>query len=275
MENRQKKWLSIYLFHHGDANQLLKQRIYAFIEQWRAPWFFIRYWDGGDHIRLRLKAEKNQHDSIVKSFNSEKSAIKSIQIAVYEPEIDRYGNLKTMPWAERYFECSSVYILNWIVNKQANQSLIAEAMKLHLTLLFATGWDKDTLISICRFFLECWLPKLFNQTEPEEQQRLFWINQFEKVFKIPKAQILNAAQQFWQALNAGAIDDHLNIFLSESISIIKLYQSTDLEKDKLFEITSSFMHMNHNRLGISNQEEAYIMYCVIACLKFIHEKSIP
>jgi thiopeptide-type bacteriocin biosynthesis protein len=274
MENQQDKWLSLYLFHHGDANQILKQLVHPFIQQWCVPWFFIRYWDGGDHIRLRLKAAENRHHLIVKSLNAEKSAIKSIQIADYEPEIDRYGNLKTMPWAERYFQCSSAYILNWIVNKQANQSLIAQAIKLHLILLFATRWDKEELISVCNSFLEGWLPKLFNQKEPKERQRLFWLNQFETVIKTSKPQMLKAADCFWQELNAGKVNDELNTYLSETINIIKLYKSAGFEADKLFQVISSFMHMNNNRLGISNDEEAYIIYAIIACLQYIHEKPI-
>ncbi|MCX2491973.1 thiopeptide-type bacteriocin biosynthesis protein [Pedobacter sp. PF22-3] len=274
MESGQDKWLSLYLFHHGDADQLLKQLIYPFIKQWRTPWFFIRYWEGGDHIRLRLKAVKKHHQLIAKSLSAETSVIKLIQMAEYEPEIDRYGNLKSILWAERYFECSSAYILNWIANKQANQSPMAQAIKLHLTLLFSTGWDKQALISLCNSFLEGWLPKLFNQTKQKEQQRLFWLNQFETVFLTSKIKVLKAAEHFWQALDARNVDGELNTYLSETITIIKLYKSAGFEEDKLFQIISSFIHMNNNRLGISNDEEAYIMYCIMACLQFIHKKPI-
>ncbi|WP_406826769.1 thiopeptide-type bacteriocin biosynthesis protein [Pedobacter sp. KACC 23697] len=275
MQNQQDKWLSVYLFHHGDANAVLKQLVQPFIQQWHASWFFIRYGEGGDHIRLRLKAAENQHHLIVQSISLEKSIISSVQVAQYEPEVERYGNLKSMPWAEHYFECSSVYILNWIANKQANQSPIAQAIKLHLLLLFATGWHKEELISVCNFFLEGWLPKLFNQTEPGERQRLFWLDQFETVIKTSKPQILKAADYFWQELKAGKVDDELNTYLSETIHIIRLYKSAGFEEDKLFQVISSFIHMNNNRLGISNDEEAYIIYAIIACLQFIHEKPTP
>lgn len=274
MENQQDKWLSVYLFHQGDADQLLTLLVHPFIQQWHAPWFFIRYWEGGDHIRLRLKVAENQHDLIVKSLSLEKSIIKSIQMAEYVPEIERYGNTESMAWAERYFECSSVHILNWIIKKGTNQSITTQAIKLHLTLLFASRWDKEALISVCNFFLEGWLPKLFNQTEPKERQRLFWLNQFETIFKTSKPQMVQAANQFWQGLNARDIDDDLDAYLSETINVMQLYKYAGFEKDKLYQVMSSFMHMNNNRLGISNHEEAYIMYCIIACLQFIHEKSI-
>lgn len=273
MENHQDKWLSVYIFHQGDANELLKQLVHPFIQQWNASWFFIRYWEGGDHIRLRLKAAVSQHDLIVTSLCIEKAMIKSVQIAKYEPEIDRYGSIESMAWAERYFESSSTYILNWIVKKDANRSLTAQAIKLHLALLFASGMDKEALISVCNFFLEGWLPKLFNQTEPKDRQRLFWLNQFETVFKISKPQLIKAADQFWQGLNAREVDDDLDAYLSETITVMNLYKCAVFEEYKLYQVISSFMHMNNNRLGVSNHEEAYIMYCIIACLQFIHEKS--
>jgi thiopeptide-type bacteriocin biosynthesis protein len=273
MGNQHDKWLSVYIFHQGDANELLKQLVHPFIQQWNAPWFFIRYWEGGDHIRLRLKAAVSQYDLIVKSLCREKAMIRSVQIAKYEPEIDRYGNIESMAWAERYFESSSAYILNWIAKKDANQSLTAQAIKLHLALLFASGMDKEALISVCNFFLEGWLPKLFNQTEPKDRQRLFWLNQFEAVFKISKPQLIKAADQFWQGLNAREVDDDLDAYLSETISIMNLYKCAVLEEYRLCQVISSFMHMNNNRLGVSNHEEAYMMYCIIACLQFIHENS--
>jgi len=274
MEIPEKKWLSVYIFYNGEADQLLKQLVHPFIRQRVYRWFFIRYWEGGDHIRLRLKAAVDQHDSIVKKFSLQKTLIKSVQIAAYEPEIERYGNIQSMAWAEHYFECSSVYILNWITKKEVNQSVLIQAIKLHLTLLFASKYDDKILIDICNFFLEGWLPKLFNQTDPKETQRLFWLNQFETVFETSKHQIIKAADQFWQRLNAREIDHDLDAYLSETISVMNLYKSAVFEEDKLFQIISSFMHMNNNRLGISNYEEAYIMYCIIACLQFIHENSV-
>lgn len=274
MENPEKKWLSVYIFYNGEADQLLKQAIHPFIRQWTAPWFFIRYWEGGDHIRLRLKAAVSQHGLIVKSLSLKNEMIKSVQIAEYEPEINRYGNIQSMAWAERYFECSSNYVLNWIVKREKNQSAAIQAIKLHLALLHTLKWEKKALIALCSFFLEGWLPKLYNQIDPKKEQRIFWLKQFEKVFAAKKNQIAQAVNQFWQELNAGIADDNLTEYLSKTAEVIFLYQNAHFDKDRLFQIISSFMHMNNNRLGISNYEEAYLMYSIIECLQFIQENSI-
>ncbi|WP_316826877.1 thiopeptide-type bacteriocin biosynthesis protein [Pedobacter miscanthi] len=274
MEKQEDKWLSVYIFYQENANQLLKQLIHPFILRWHAPWFFIRYWEGGDHIRLRLKAAKLEHDSIIKALNLENTAIKSFRIAQYEPETDRYGNAESITWAEKYFECSSNYILNWIVKKEAKQSVAIQAIKLHLALLHTLKWDQDELIAICNFFLEGWLPKLYNSIDPKEEQRLFWLNQFEKVFAPVKNQTVRAVRQFWYGLNNGIAEDNFIDYISKTTEVVKMYQNAGFEINTMFQVISSFMHMNNNRLGISNYEEAYIMYCIMECLQFINENLI-
>ncbi|WP_293313907.1 thiopeptide-type bacteriocin biosynthesis protein [Pedobacter sp. UBA5917] len=274
MKKQEEKWLSLYIFYDENADRLLKQVIHPFIQQWYGPWFFIRYWEGGDHIRLRLKAAEIEHDEIVKALNLENTSIKSIQVAQYEPEIDRYGNYKSITWAEEYFECSANYVLNWIAKKEASQLPAIQAIKLHLTLLHTLKWDKETLIAVCNFFLEGWLPKLYNQTDPKEEQRTFWLSQFEKVFAPVKNQTIQATNQFWQELNGVVVNHDLLDYLSKTTEVMNRYQNSDFEKDRLFQIISSFMHMNNNRLGISNYEEAYIMHVMIACLQFIHKNKI-
>ncbi|MBB6237875.1 thiopeptide-type bacteriocin biosynthesis protein [Pedobacter sp. AK013] len=274
MKKQEKKWFSLYIFYHENADRLLKELIYPFIRQWHRPWFFIRYWEGGNHIRLRLKAAEDEHPAIVKALSSDNAGVKTLQTARYEPEIDRYGNYESIAWAEQYFECSSHYILNWIVKREANQSAITQAIKLHLSLLYTLKWDEEALIGVCNFFLDGWLPKLYNSVDAGEEQRIFWLNQFEKVFVPLKNQTIQASNQFWEQLDQDIVDDNLVEYLSKTTKVICSYQKIDFERNKMFQVISSFMHMNNNRLGISNYEEAYIMYVITVCLRFIHENSI-
>ncbi|GGH06110.1 thiopeptide-type bacteriocin biosynthesis protein [Pedobacter zeae] len=274
MNKQEEKWLSLYIFYNENADGLLKELIYPFIRQWHRPWFFIRYWEGGNHIRLRLKAAENEHEAIIKALSLDNAAVTRILTTQYEPEIDRYGNDESITWAEQYFECSSQYILNWLVKREINQSVIAQAIKLHLTLLHTLKWDDEALVELCNFFLAGWLPKLYNPADPKEKQRIFWLNQFEKVFVPVKNQTLQACSQFWQQLNSPVAELNLMEYLLKTTGVISSYQKMDFEKKKMFQVISGFMHMNNNRLGISNDEEAYIMYVIRACLQFIHENSI-
>jgi thiopeptide-type bacteriocin biosynthesis protein len=52
-------WISAHLFHHGDQDQLLTGLVDPLAGElrgraWTDRCFFLRYWDGGPHIRLRV-----------------------------------------------------------------------------------------------------------------------------------------------------------------------------------------------------------------------------
>jgi hypothetical protein len=53
------------------------------------------------------------------------------------------------------------------------------------------------------------------------------------------------------------------------------YNADQYTTQQLTIAITSMMHMTHNRLGIENAEEAYIMYCTQACLSNIisHEHN--
>lgn len=58
-------WVSAYLFYNGSANKFLIECIRPFIikmqqEKDLLKYFFIRYNEGGSHIRLRLLVEKKR-----------------------------------------------------------------------------------------------------------------------------------------------------------------------------------------------------------------------
>lgn len=266
-------WQSIYIFHRGNADEILIRFIYPYIQQWAKPWFFIHYWEGGDHIRLRLKSELHQCYPIINVLSEQYPEILSIKIAKYEPEIDRYGNHDTINWAERYFQCSSAYILEWVANRDERYSTTAQAIKMHLALLYVLKWKYKKLMEVCNMFLEGWLPRLFDRNMPKEEQRIFWLNKFASVFGASKCQLISAAEQYWRKLESGEVGLDMKDYFMITKEVTDLYQSVKFPKEKLHQIFSSFIHMNNNRLGISNYEEAYIMYAIKECLGFIHENS--
>ena len=52
-------WISLHIHRRGGMDHLLMGGVSPLIEHLRregvlARWFFLRYWDGGPHLRLRL-----------------------------------------------------------------------------------------------------------------------------------------------------------------------------------------------------------------------------
>lgn len=280
------KWLALHIFYSGDASKLLTAFIAPLVGKWQCfllpgtPWFFIRYWEEGNHIRLRLNADINHHDEILKAVEVLVSegkdspfSIEKVIRADYNPEISRYGNEVSIAWAEQHFASSSSFILDWFKTKKNTESVFMQAVKLHLMLLLGTKWSSIQLIKVCDFFIQGWLPRLYNPKLAVEEEEIYWLNQFDCVFAKIKEPVCRATNDFWHQLIENNLNNKLKAYLQPNIKTLAQYNTAGFGNDKLCEIVSSFMHMTNNRLGISNQDEAYIVYVVRACLQHIYQPS--
>lgn len=289
------KWFAIYLFYPGDLDLMLNQLVHPFINEFfnteaDGIYFFIRYWKDGNHIRLRMNTDpvrqemlsfelkkragdffRNYPDILVHSDPTSRSAYPGHKVvyASYEPEIKRYGNLQSMPWAETHFFSSSAFILDWISSRKAGASVLIQALSIHLILLRASRWHFPRLIQLCDSFMNGWLPRLYDPAKDPAAEKEIWIKQFESSFSRSKDQVLPAARLFWESLIDGTATDKTSRFLQVNTEVMTNYSSAGFQETKLTEIACSLMHMNNNRLGISNYEEAYGAYCLRQVLDFI------
>lgn len=282
MERPEYKWLALHIFYSGNANELLTVAIKPFIDQWKShlavfsPWFFIRYWEGGSHIRLRLNADLNFHEQIVKSGTIEffnliypTFKIEKVLIVEYVPELTRYGNAESMPWAEKHFAASSAYVLNWLGTKKDEPQITLQAIQLHLLLLFCSQWPLEKLIQVSELFVNGWLPRLYRKELPVADEKTYWLMQFGQTFSKAKVTICLAAKIFHESFFHENLSDELANYKFVNTEMLHQYYQLGFQPDKLMKIISSMMHMTNNRLGISNQEEAYLMYVVGICLRYI------
>ena len=105
-EKSQFKWLSVYIYYEGNLDIVLCKLIKPFLNEVLNKYikhcFFIRYYENGSHIRLRLKGylstldnsvwpilENMANDFFSNSIKQNKSAY--LKIDPYIPEFDRYG----------------------------------------------------------------------------------------------------------------------------------------------------------------------------------------
>jgi thiopeptide-type bacteriocin biosynthesis protein len=54
------KWVSLHVFYSGDADPMMVEAVRPLVARLREDglieaWFFIKYWKGGPHLRLRFK----------------------------------------------------------------------------------------------------------------------------------------------------------------------------------------------------------------------------
>jgi len=179
------RWLSVHLFYYDDPVPLLLECIKPLIAELRAQqvierFFFIRYWQGGPHIRLRLLCTQaalresiqpmlearvttffTHHPSITQieqeTYVRYRVALgrrehaqedqtplypnNSFQYIPYEPEYDRYGGVEAMPVVEGYFMQSSELVLDLLQKRPSHDQLTGQAIA--MMFLGVWLWEND------------------------------------------------------------------------------------------------------------------------------------
>ncbi|MFI9595085.1 thiopeptide-type bacteriocin biosynthesis protein [Nonomuraea sp. NPDC052265] len=140
------RWRALHVFtHHGSevTDRLVGDLIAPLMGELLAEgaitrWFFIRYWEGGPHIRLRMRdaecsavervrgaierwlatapapreLEREAYYQAFSSYEPEGPALGwhehgEIVECAYEPELARYGGARAIGYAEEFFQASS------------------------------------------------------------------------------------------------------------------------------------------------------------------------
>lgn len=232
------KWLSAHLYYTEPFEKLLVEGIRPFVEKLNKEgfieqYFFIRYWERGPHIRLRLKRETetlkpiienhftaffernhSQRDDPewVKELPKEHSWLpnNSIQFIAYEPELDRYGGENAIEIAEQHFMDSSQVILE-IIKKNTDWNYdyaLGKAIQLHLGFAFSVGMSEYEAGFFFDRIFSGWFPRTYSNlnktnTSPNEQLKIRRDikKAFEKSFTLQAPVLIQFVSNFWDALH--------------------------------------------------------------------------
>lgn len=278
------KWTSLHVFYHNvqkfdefilEMSQLLAQfRKDGKIEKW----FFIRYWEGGPHIRIRILNGSEKLIEEIKEtayqFIDKNPSVQSItrdeyykdnkfdgkpvdvntlswyedgQIVEipYEQELQRYGGEAVMELSETIF-CYSSYIVKSIlesVGNDFNKKLIfAEALSWIEVEEFRKIYGKENVNEFLKIYCENWKSFLYH-TENEKQIQYFFRTNIKALYSAVR--ILQDNAEFQSML--GLIKDEIK-------KIADVLQN----KDYMDYIIASHIHMTNNRLGAAPIFEFYI-----------------
>jgi thiopeptide-type bacteriocin biosynthesis protein len=115
------EWLYFEIYCHPQrADQLLSHKINSFLKSHEGQlkkWFFIRYNENGDHLRLRLHLQEPTYAGfLMKAFGEmineeiQFGAVSDVQVKTYTREVERYG-MDLIKHVEEYFAEDSRFIL--------------------------------------------------------------------------------------------------------------------------------------------------------------------
>lgn len=270
----QRNWLSAHLFYSGDLRTLLLDMVLPFLRDTCYRAFFIRYGEGGPHIRLRLLTDEADTGIVLSQLIQAGRAIHglTIQYITYEPEITRYGNQDSIAWAEEQFICSSTYVLTILDSRREwdASSALLEALKMNIAIGSALDVAGLEMIAICRQFIHQWLPRLYDRNKPAAGQEQYYMALLETRFSHYAEFLLPVTAALWEELCEGKADPVLQTFMQSNRQVFEAYKQLGFDERSMRDITGSFMHMGHNRLGISNLDEAYIMFFTLKCLENVY-----
>jgi thiopeptide-type bacteriocin biosynthesis protein len=255
--NPGEEWFYVKLYcHKNTANEFLTAGLTQILNRLKKQkitdeWFFVRYKDPENHLRIRIKS--NQGDLILKEFNQVintdrfKDKFGSVALEPYNRELERY---KFIEHAEAVFQASSNLVLNYLVGK--------EKEKIGLT-------DLQFAAVSCSVLLESMAIDTDHQTHFLDNMASYFLNeggssknlkvQMDKKYRLEKQNIMYA------------FDADLT-YVEKDINALKNTARAYFDKltfagyENMEDYYSSILHMHFNRLFADDQrkKEGVIYY---------------
>lgn len=241
------------------------------------PWFFIRYWQAGPHVRLRIGDLDARSFEVVEESLRRRLADAGMPVgdeppvtaaayragaerlaagergtdrvvrdllpagvyrAAYEPEYDRYGGAALMPRAERLFQVSSELVLGMLPRAATTGKRAAVALRATVSAAAALG-DEGERAAFYAHGLAAWRGWAVSSGFPRERVDLL----------CHQASTAGAA--------GAAVDpgDHGAFFPWFAALGALAGEIRRAGADHPGRVVSSHVHMFHNRLGLNLLEE--------------------
>lgn len=228
------KWVTVCIYYEPPFEKLLSTAVSGFIEGHQHlglfdSFFFVRYWQKGYHIRLRLRSlHPNANTTIVSSLQKhltrhldQHPSIRlkdspllypnnSLRFIQYEPEIARYGGEDCVMLSEKQFMHSSEFVLGLIKSNDTWDYEKAMSFAIISHLSFVKAFDLSASQASIFFSLvsRYWMPRAFDsaahvpETDPAfEKLKEKTINKFQVAFNHQKTQVTKVSKTLWKMLD--------------------------------------------------------------------------
>ncbi|MER7793517.1 lantibiotic dehydratase [Streptomyces sp. NPDC097640] len=139
----------IYLQLHGHRdrqNPLLTRHLPTLLDELGGPrWWFVRYQDPGDHLRVRLTCTPGTLGSAIEKVGEwtrqlrHRGLITHAGVETYCPEIARFGGPAALDAAEEFFAADTAAVLAQLAGQAGNNAPDARAMTAASMVDIATG----------------------------------------------------------------------------------------------------------------------------------------
>lgn len=318
-----REWVSAHIFYHDSLDTLLTGAVRPLMESLRARGsiegsFFIRYWQAGPHVRLRLLPRPGIEAATIRDALDEtvggflrshpsrtrireedylraagplaraepgRAAIEplqpnnSVRYLPYDPEYARYGgSAESMEVAERHFAESSAIALDVIASGGSRERRMGQALAM-MFVCASLACDGD--LGRLRRFVDVgrggWGRRLtlgridrqearFEERFQRQRERLRGlVGRLDAVARPGGVEVTDAPLARW-ADSVRTLRDRLQrlerdaLFAPRELLFTREQASRGGASAGLESVLLLCSHMHNNRLGISLNDEAYLMY---------------
>jgi len=272
-------WMSFHVFCSTDRDALLMQVVRPVVAMLRAEgvadrFFFIRYPEGGEHVRLRLRiaAEIDTVPAVDRAFAllrarcteflrtlvGAPSAWIDVVPAIFELEVERYGGPRFFPCALSFFALSSMealrFVAQWGGEPRARQ--LVEILGRLAGQAIGMAHTVAELRGLADYVVQ-WRPRMASIVARADQ--LFESRGAALTPRVRDVLVAAAAAQVTSG-KPGSPEAHVvhGRYLAAALE--------GLEGEGRWRAMGSQMHMAANRLGLSNPEESYLSGILCRCL---------
>lgn len=263
------RWISRHFYPLEMPDVFLVRALKPFLETYvwsqkgrRA--FFVRMDDakGRAELRVRIKGEPDWlAETLEPAIEGWFAGRGECQTAVYEPEVERCGGETGLAWAEEYFHLSSRVALERMSRVPfLYLDAMTDALRMNLSAAFAAGLDRRQTAGYFRRLRDQWIELFFGpgaqSDNPAWKQEI--LEAFDEACSRQKEDLMALLDGIWYDLEKNKTDpkqpEWLRWLRGNQLIL------PEMDKPLLEKSLPSLLHLNHNRLGVSNQDEVYLAH---------------
>lgn len=285
-EGTASRWQSLYFFQDVPDESLicveLVPRMLDELSQGSIDaFFYIRYWTGGFHWRLRFRSEDpDASQRLHRDVTKNGAAVVASRPGAYEREIDRYGGPGCIGTCEAHFMLSSLNAWRHLagnlvlspdeITRRVRLPRAAEDMMMTVGLAYE---KPGTAMSFLRAYWRGWLvPREIPPRKSVHAIRLELEREMERQFTLLGAALKEHLVNQWRVgksrTRGGGEEEGAAPHLGEatwrrgSEAVVNALRTAGLDftGPSGHRAMSGLIHMNNNRLGVGNRDEAFLAY---------------